>query len=505
MSKEEKFEKFRQELTEMTHIKSALAVLGWDQEVSMPKKGADLRAQTISNLAGILHEKFTSHEFEKLLLEIAKYSEDGKLDEEEQCIFREVKREFDREKKMPVEFVKELSQICSKGQNVWAEARKKSDFAIFLPYLKKIVELKRQEAQLVGFANNPYDALLDTFEPYMTTEEIAIILEDLKKFLVPFLKRIMESDVRIDQNILKGNYPERKQLKFNTLVAKELGFDFDAGRLDVSTHPFTTTFNPLDVRITTRFKKEDLLYSLMSTIHEAGHALYEQGIQAKHFGMPLGESISLGIHESQSRIWENMVGRGKYFWRHFYPIMQKNFGEPFTSVNFDDFHRVVNHVQPSFIRTEADEVTYGLHIILRFEIEKELIDGSIEVEDLPKIWNAKFKEYFGLDVPDDAHGVLQDVHWSCGLIGYFPTYVLGNLYGAQFYEIARRDIENMEEKFSRGEFGQFREWLKKNIHVHGRMYSADKLVMNVTGEKLTSRYFIEYIERKYGELYNLSR
>jgi len=414
-----------------------------------------------------------------------------------------VRREFEREKKLPVEFVKELSHICSRAQNVWAEARKKSDFKIFLPYLKRIVELKRKEAKIVGFKKNPYDALLDAYEPYMTTEEVAIIFEDLKKFLVLFLKKIQKSKVKINPKILEGNFPTNKQLDFDKLVAEKIGFDFQAGRLDASTHPFTTGFNSQDVRMTTRYKKEDLLYSLMSTIHESGHAIYEQGILAENFGTPLGESISLGIHESQSRVWENMVGRGKSFWEYFFPKLQEKFPKPFSKIKFIDFYKAINNVVPSLIRTEADEVTYSLHIIMRFEIEKELLDGSVEVEDLPKIWNDKVKEYFGITVPNEALGVLQDVHWSGGMLGYFPTYALGNLYAAQFFQTAVRDIEDLEGKFSKGQFGQFREWLKENIHIHGKMYSAKDLVEKVSGEKLNSKYFEEYIEKKYSEIYNL--
>jgi carboxypeptidase Taq len=324
----------------------------------------------------------------------------------------------------------------------------------------------------------------------------------LKKVLVPLLKKIKKSKLKIDTDILKGDFPVEKQLAFNRLVAEKIGFDFEAGRLDMSTHPFTTNFNASDVRITTRFKNDDVLYSLMSTIHESGHAMYEQGLLSENFGTPLGESISLGIHESQSRVWENMVGRSRSFWEYFYPQLVARFPKAFSKIKFDDFYRVINKVTPSLIRTEADELTYNLHIIMRFEIEKELLDGSIEVEDLPKIWNAKVKEYFGIKVPKDSLGVLQDVHWSAGLIGYFPTYLLGNLYSAQFYQAAKRDIEDLEEKFSKGEFDHFRQWLRKNIHMHGKLYSADELVKKVTGEKLNGKYFADYLKNKYVDIYN---
>lgn len=503
MNKKGLFDKFKRELEEMTHLGAAIAILHWDQEVFMPQKGANARAKTIAYLAGVLHEKFVSKNFEDLILKIKRLDDGKKLNAEENCIFREVWREFQRGKKLPANFVRELVETCSKAQQAWVEARKKSNFKMFLPYLKKIVELKRKEASLVGFKKNPYDALLDVYAPGMTTEEMGVIFDDLKSFLVPFLKNIKKSKVKTDPNFLKGNFPIQKQAEFNKFVAQKIGFDFEAGRLDSSAHPFTTNFNAEDARITTRYKEDDLLDSITSTIHEAGHGMYEQGILTKNFGTPLGESISIGVHESQSKIWENLVGRGKPFWRYLFPIMQKEFPKPFSKIKFNDFYKSINCVKPSLIRVESDEVTYNLHIIMRFEIEKELIDGSIKVEDLPKIWNAKTKEYFGIKVPNDAFGVLQDVHWAHGSFGYFPAYTLGNLYSAQFYNAAKNSLENLEKNFSKGKFSQFREWLRANIHIHGKMYSAEELLKRITGENLNSHYFIDYIKNKYSEIYNI--
>ncbi len=500
----ELFLRFKEKLVELAHIKSALAVLSWDEQVNMPPKAATARAQTIASLAGLLHEKFLSVELERLLTKLKDRLEKDALNPGEAAIVREVWREFEREKKLPTEFVKELARITSEARSHWAEARAKSDFTKFSPSLKKIVELKREEAKLVGYKNSPYDALLDIFEPYATAEEISITLEELKDFLVPFLRRIKGSPVKFDRSILKGDFPIEKQIEFNRLVAEKIGYDLGAGRIDVSDHPFTTDFHPQDVRITTRYDKADIFPALMATIHETGHALYSQGVLAEHFGTPLGESLSsLGIHESQSRIWENLVGRSRPFWTYFYPLLQRGFPEPFSSISLDRFYLTLNNVLPSFTRVEADEVTYNLHIILRFEIEKNLIEGRIEVEDLPKIWNDKFKEYFDLEVPNDALGVLQDIHWSGGAIGYFPTYSLGNLYSAQFYAAVSRAIPDLEEKISRGEFGEFLEWLRQNIHIHGKLYTARDLVMQVTGEPLKNQYFIDYLEKKYRDVYNL--
>jgi carboxypeptidase Taq len=503
MNKEETFEQFTEKLEEIFHLRSAIAVLSWDQEVFMPQKGIESRAKTISNLSGFLHQKFTSSDFEKTILKVKKFYDKKILADEEACIFKEVWRDFEREKKLPLSFVKELSRVCSEGQNIWAKAKEKSDFKIFLPSLKKIIELKRKEAQLVGYNKNPYDAMLDIYEPYATTEEVSLVFDELKKFLLPFLRKIKKSKVKISSEKLNGKFPLKKQIEFNKFIAEKLGFDFEAGRLDESVHPFSTSFNPMDVRMTTRYSEKNLISSIMGTIHESGHSIYEQGLSADKFGTPLGESISTGIHESQSRIWENMVGRSKFFWKFFYPILQKKFPDPFGKISFDSFYRAINKVESDFIRIEADEITYNLHIIIRFEIEKELLDGSIQAEDLPKIWNDKMKEYFGLKVPNDALGVLQDVHWSGGNIGYFPTYVLGNLYSAQLFEASKKDILNLEEKISAGQFGHFKEWLRKNIHVHGKMYSAGELIEKVTGEKLSSQYFINYIKEKYSKIYKI--
>ena len=495
--------KFKEDLLEIYHLSSAVAVLRWDQEVYMPKKGVDIRAKTIAEMSGLIHNKFISASFGKLLRAVKKEADAGKLDDKDGCVVREVWRDYSRAKKLPVEFVKELAELESKSQTTWAEARNKNDFKMFLPYLKKMVAMKRREAELVGYKNSPYDALLDVFEPSVTSEEISIIFQELKDFLVPFIARIRKSKVKINKNILKGKFTIEKQAELNEVIAKKIGFDFEAGRLDISTHPFTTTFHQEDVRITTRYDEKNIFSSISSTVHESGHALYEQGLPIDQFGTPLGDPVSFGIHESQSRTWENIVGKSFDFWRYFYPVVQKKFPEHFSKIKLEEFYKAINVAEPSFIRVDADEVTYNLHIIMRFEIEKELIEGSIRVEDLPKIWNNKFREYFGLKVPDDTLGVLQDVHWSGGMIGYFPTYALGNLYSAQFYATARKEILNLEKEIQKGHFEHLLNWLRKNIHAHGKMFSAEELVEKVTGEKLTSQYFIQYLKDKYSKIYEI--
>ncbi len=469
----------------------------------MPAKGSGPRAEMLGYLAGELHDKVISKEFRGLLQE-AKAAEDaGGLTPGESAIVREVWRDVTREEKLPLEFVKELTQVTSEAYHVWMDARKKKDFKLFAPHLTKIVALKRREAELVGYKQSPYDALLDTFEPYATTEEIATALGDLKNFLAPFLVKIKNSKTKVSQSAIAGDYDIEKQKAFCALAAKQIGYDFDAGRLDVSAHPFSTSFHPLDARITTRYSRSEFMESVSGVIHEVGHALYEQGLPAEHFGTPLAEAVSLGIHESQSRLWENMVGKSRAFWTYFYPVMQKEFPAPLQNVSLESFYRAINAVEPSFIRVEADEVTYNLHIILRFEIERALIEGHIAVEDLPRIWNSKMKELLTVDVPDDSLGVLQDVHWSGGSIGYFPTYSLGNLYSAQFFAAARRDIPALDDEMAQGHFANLLKWLREKIHVHGKRYSAQELAKKATGEKLNSKYFSDYISKKYGEIYEL--
>ncbi|MDB5259837.1 MAG: Thermostable carboxypeptidase 1 [Candidatus Nomurabacteria bacterium] len=493
----------KERLLEIAHLETLLKLSKWDQEVMMPKNASDSRAVAVSLLSGIIHGKFLAIERDGLLNELKKEADSKSIKGKDAIIIKEVFKQIERKKKLPESFVRELSEAASKSQNAWAQARKDNNFKAFLPWLTKIVELKKKEAELVGYKDSSYDALLDEYEPGMTTKEVEAVLQDLKSFLIPYLQKIKESKVKVNTKKLLGKFSIPEQYEFNKYVSEKIGFDFNSGRLDISTHPFTESPHMQDVRITTRYKENDLMYALGSTIHETGHALYEQGLPEKHFGTPLAEYISLGIHESQSRLWENMFGKSIEFWKFFYPKVQKEFPSPYKSIKLEEFYRIINKVSPSFIRTEADEVTYNLHIIIRFEIEKEIMEGHINLKDLPTIWSAKVKEYLGVDVPDDSLGVLQDVHWSIGAFGYFPTYALGNLYSAQIFAIMKREMPNMEKKMAKGEFTEAGEWLKKNIHSLGRTYSSGELIKKVTGEKLNSSYFIEYIEKKYKDLYTL--
>lgn len=505
--KQKSIDILKNRLQEIAHLSSALAVLNWDREVHMPKNALELRAASLSNLSSIVHAKSISLDDDGLLTNLKKDFDAGKLLPSDAVIVGETWRSFSREKKLPVDFVREHTETCAKAQYYWAEARKKNDFALFLPWLKKIVELKRKEASLVGYKVAPYDALIDVYEPNMTGDKAAIILNELKDFLIPLLKKIKKSprykDPSFDKKRLLGIYDEAVQREFTHYLSEKMGFDFDAGAIEKSTHPFTTSFSPNDVRFTTRYNIKDILESIGATIHEAGHALYEQGLLPENFGTPLGEAVSLGIHESQSRLWENCIGKSREFWQYFFPRLQKDFPVPFKKLSLDTFYAIINQVKPSLIRIEADEVTYNLHIIIRFELEREMINGQIDIASLPKLWKEKVKEYLGINVPKDSLGVLQDVHWSCGLFGYFPTYAFGNIYSAQLFDAMKKEIPNYKKKIAAGNLAPFREWLRLKVHAHGKMFTADALIENATGNAPQSSYFKEYIESKYGELYKL--
>jgi carboxypeptidase Taq len=503
MNKEPAVKELKARLKKVANLASVIAVLDWDQSVNMPTKATNARGESLSELSSIVHAKFLAINEDNLLTELKKLCDDKKIKGKDSIVVYETWRDYSRATKLPDEFIRERATLTTKAHEVWSEAREKNNFKLFLPYLTKIITLKQKEAEYIGYTETPYDALLDVYEPGMKTEEATKILNDLKDFLIPFLKKIKQSKVKISSKKTQGVFPIEKQVEFNKFIASKIGFDFNAGRLDISTHPFTTTFHTNDVRITTRYKKSDVLYSLGSTIHETGHGLYEQGLLEEHFGTALSEAISLGIHESQSRLWERIIGGGKPFWKYFYPRLQKEFPTPFKTLPFNEFYPILNEVKPSHIRTEADEVTYNLHIIIRFEIEKELLEGSLNPKDLPLVWSSKVKEYLGINVPTDTLGVLQDVHWAAGLFGYFPTYTFGNLYSAQFFSTMKKEIPTLAKDFEKGDFSKAKNWLRKNIHQHGKTYTASTLVKRVTGEELNSSHFTKYLEEKYKDIYKL--
>lgn len=496
-------QELKERLKAVTSLSSVISILDWDQSVNMPEKATHARGASISELSSIVHAKFLAIDHDHLLTNLKKLCDENILKGKDQVLVVETWKDYSYSKKLPDDFIRERATLLTESHAIWAKARAENNFKKFLPYLTKIVTLKQQEAKYIGYTASPYDALIDRYEPGMTTKEATIILNDLKEFLVPFLKKIKKSKVKIAPKKILGKFPHDKQVAFNTFIAKTIGFDFESGRLDESAHPFTTTFHTHDVRITTRYRENDLMYSIGSTVHETGHGLYEQGLLEEHHGTPLGEAISLGIHESQSRLWERIIGGSISFWKYFYPKLKKGFPVPFKNITLAEFYPLINTVQPSYIRTEADEVTYNLHIIIRFELEKELIEGTLSPKDLPLAWNAKMKHYLGIDIPTDTVGVLQDVHWSAGLFGYFPTYTFGNLYSAQFFNTMKQAIPNLEKDFEKGDFSKALQWLRKNIHMHGKTYTAKDLTKRVTKQALHSSHFTSYLEKKYTAIYKL--
>ncbi len=486
--------------SEFDDVNKASQVLEWDQETKMPPGGAASRGQQLATLARLAHERLVAPEFRQALKAA---STAPKLTTTEVAMIREAQREHDRAAKLPAALVMEMAQAESQGLELWRKAYRTNRWREFARQLENLVRIKRRVADALGYRDVPYDALLDLYEPGANVKELDPLFEGLEASARPMVARIAKSKRRPDRKLVTRRFPEEGQLRFARMVTEAMGFDYEQGRLDLSTHPFCSGFATGDVRLTTRVNERDLRPCLFGTIHEAGHGLYEQGLDAKYERTPLGSAVSLGIHESQSRLWENVVGRSKPFWRHFLPKLKRVFPEATKGVKLADFHFAVNEVAPSFIRVEADEVTYNLHIVLRYHLEKALIDGSVRPRDLPEIWNRRMKELLGITPRTDSEGVLQDIHWAMGLFGYFPTYSLGNLYAAQIWKRARKDIPDVEERIARGDLKTMREWLRRKIHKPGRTYAAADLLKRATGRKPSPEDFAEYVETKYGELYGL--
>jgi carboxypeptidase Taq len=494
------YQEFLKLIKEIYSLQSSQSLLGWDQETMMPPKGGEGRASSLALLSRLIQEKYCS---EKLGGLIEKLVEEKSLSDEERVNVREIKRDRDKLLKVPPELTEEIARTTSLAQQTWTKARPKSDTELFNPWLKQVFDLHRQLAECLGYQESAYDALLDQYEPGALASEISRILMGLKENFLPLLQKITHSSAVPRKDILKQPFPIPEQRRLSSMVLKDMTFNSEAGRLDESAHPFTEGMWPGDVRLTTRYAEKDVLSSLFGTIHEGGHGLYEQGFLPKHYGTPMAEAVSLGIHESQSRLWENLIGRGKPFWRYYYPKFKKIFPEQVKSTSLSEFYLAVNYVEPSLIRVEADEVTYNLHIILRFEIEKALFDGEIKVHEIEAVWNEKMKHLLGI-VPETARdGYLQDVHWSAGLIGYFPTYSLGNIYSAQLYHKLKLDLPELEENIERGDFHSLKEWLRDHIYSHGRRFCPAKLMELATGEPPGEMRFIDYLTDKYTDLYKL--
>jgi carboxypeptidase Taq len=499
---EDKIKKLKELLAEAANLRAASSVLGWDQLVNMPEGGAADRGEQIATIESIHHQKSTADEVGRLLEDLAESVKDMNPDSDEARLVKVAKRDYDKQTKVPNEYVAEFARVSTVAQSVWEKAKIASDFESFQPHLEKLIDLRRQYADFFKPWDHVYDPLLDDFEPGMKTKEVQEIFNTLRPRLVTLIKAIGERE-QVDKSFLSYEYPEKDQRDFGVEVISKFGYDWKHGRQDKSAHPFTTSFGLNDVRITTRFKKDYLPTAMFGTMHECGHALYELGINKDYNRTPLADGASMAIHESQSRWWENLIGRSQPFWNHFFPRLQEIFPSQLGNLDAETFFRGVNAVEPSLIRVEADEATYNLHIMLRLEMEIALMEGSMEAKDAPEAWNEKFKDYLGIIPPDDAQGVLQDVHWSFGGFGYFPTYALGNLVSVQLWEKMESEIGNPEELVLNATFEPILVWLRENVHVHGAKYEPQELVQKVTGSKISPEPFIRYLETKFGGIYGL--
>ena len=495
----EQYESYKNKMRQIADINGAISVLAWDKEVNLPKKGAAARSQQMATLSGMAHELFTAADFGQELETLL--TNNNLSPEQHQNVVLTLK-DYNRNTKLPTEFVIRRSQVISEAYHAWVKAREANDFGIYKPALKKIVEIARETATLFGYENHPYDALLDIYEPNAKTADLTVLFKDVREQLVNFVK-VLKGKPQVENDFLSKSYNKDKQWNFGLGLLKNMGYDFDAGRQDISAHPFTITFAPTDVRVTTRVDENDLSNMTWSCIHEGGHGLYEQGLSWDYYGLPLGEACSLGIHESQARMWENNVGRSQAYWQAHYSDLQNIFPENLKTISVTDFYKGINQIAPNAIRTEADELHYHFHVLIRFEIEKELMEGTLEVDDLDKVWNQKYAEYMGIEIKNDKEGILQDIHWSHGSIGYFPTYSLGSFYAAQFFAQAQKDVPNLIQEISEGNNSNLLSWLRQNIHQHGRYFTPEELCIKITGEKLNFKYFMDYAKQKFGAIYGI--
>lgn len=499
---EEKFKELRSTLATLADIHGAEAILGWDAQTYMPPGSAEARGRQSGTLGQLAHEIATSEELGRLLEDLRPYAETLDPDSDERRMIRAALRDYDRAKRIPAEFVREEAEVTAVATQAWVEARQKSDFNHFSPHLEKMIEMIRRRIGFFPPTDHPYDILLDAFEPEMKTVEVKSIFDGLRTRQVQLIQAISRQP-QVDDSFLHQAFDEGKQWQFGVEVVTAFGFDWKRGRQDRSPHPFTNASSRHDVRITTRVAPTFLNTMLFGNMHETGHALYALGSAPSLDRTNLEDSASQGVSESQSRMWENLVGRSRPFWDYFYPRLQKTFPGQLENIPADAFYRGINKVQPSPIRVEADEATYNLHIMLRLEIEIAIIEGKVAVKDLPTLWNSKMEEYLGIAPRNDAEGVLQDIHWSWGMFGYFPTYTLGNIISAQLWEKIERDLPDLEEQIRVGRFDDLLEWLQEKIYRHGRKFLPQELVQRVTGSKINPAPYLRYLEKKYGEIYGL--
>jgi carboxypeptidase Taq len=499
---EEQLKQLKTILAEISDLAQVAGLLGWDQQVNMPQGAAEARGNQMGTMQKLIHQKSITPELGGLIEDLSTATKDLDPDSDEARLIKVAKRDYEQATKVPPEFTERQAKVTAIAHGAWVEARATNDFSKFQPNLEEIVELAHEFVAYFAPYDHPYDPLFDQFEPGMKTTEVKAIFDALRPQQVELIKAITASP-QVDDAFLYQAYDEQKQWDFGVDVITKYGYDWTRGRQDKSVHPFTADLGRTDVRLTTRVSPEYLGSALFSTLHECGHGLYEQGSAAKYERSPLAGGASLAVHESQSRMFENLIGRSLPFWENFYPSLQETFPTQLGNVDLQTFYKGINKVEPSLIRVEADEATYNMHIMLRLEIEIALMEGKVEVKDLPEIWNAKMEDYLGIVPPTDSEGVLQDIHWSFGGIGYFSTYALGNLISAQLWEKMLAEMPNMPDQIRKGEYAELLEWLVTNIHRHGRKYEPQELVQRVTGSKIDADPYMRYLKTKYGEIYGL--
>jgi len=495
--------RFRALTGQIKQYEEVLSLVYWDMRTGAPRKGIELRSEAVGTLSAETFRLSTSSEMGELLAKLKEPEQQAQLSLIDRRLVEEMDKEYERSCRIPPELHREYVVLTSQAESAWELAKENNDFAGFVPYLEKIISLNREFIQLWGVKTTPYDTLLDKYEPGLTTVELDRLFGELRTRLVPLAEQIASSKNKPDTSFLNGTFGVEAQKKFSKLILKEMGYDFEAGRLDESVHPFATGLSPGDVRITTRYLPDDLTSALFGTIHEGGHALYEQNISPELAGTMLCSGTSMGIHESQSRLWENMIGRSLGFWQRYLPDLKALFPGQLDGISAEEFYRGINVVQPSLIRIEADELTYNLHIMIRYEIEKLLFNENLNPRDLPEVWNMKYKEALGITPSNDAEGVLQDVHWSGGAFGYFPSYSLGNMYGAQMMDVARRKLPNLDQQVAAGELLPLKQWLTEQVYQYGMLQQPAEIIERISGKPLESSYLCEYLENKYRDIYRL--
>ncbi|MBP1961837.1 carboxypeptidase M32 [Paenibacillus aceris] len=498
-----KLESFKAYVRKMKQYEEAIALIYWDMRTGAPKKGIETRSEVVGELSTEVFRMSTSDEMGGYLAFFTQPAELEKLDAISKKMVQECKKEYDRSKKIPAEKYQAYVVLTSQAESAWEDAKHNSDWDSFQPFLEKIVAATQEFIELWGYEGHKYNTLLDMYEPGMTVEKLDEVFGALREKAVPLLQRIQASPNQPDRSFLDQQFEISKQKQFSLSILKQMQYDFEAGRLDETVHPFATALNPGDVRITTRYLPNDITSALFGTIHEGGHALYEQNISKDLVGTNLCSGTSMGIHESQSRFWENVIGRSKAFWDRYYGELQTTFSPQIDNIDVDTFYKAINHIEPSLIRIEADELTYNLHIMIRYELEKGLFNGTIAVADLPKEWNAKYEEYLGVTPANDGEGVLQDVHWSGGSFGYFPSYALGNMYAAQFTQTLRQELPAFDSLIAEGNLAPIKEWLTEKVYKHGKLLTPNEIIREVTGEELNPDYLVQYLEEKYKSVYGI--